>query len=185
MILSLIIACEVGFWIAIVAGLVARYVFQLKTVSALLLLCAPLIDVVLLVTVTMHLASGATASWHHGLAAIYIGFSLAYGHRMISWADIRFAHRFAGGPAPQRLTGWQYTRRCWGDVGRTLGAALIAAGIIALITWSLDDSDRTAALSGWIHLLGIAIAIEVIWALSYTIWPRKAALRSGRTTTSG
>lgn len=175
MILALIIACEIGFWGAIVSGLAARYVLGARRLGAALLVCAPLIDVVLLVAVTVHLASGATASWHHGLAALYIGFSVTYGHRMIAWADTRFAHRFAGGPAPAKLAGWRYTKQCWGDVIRTFGAAAIAAGIIAAITWWVDDPTRTDALDAWYRILGIILVIEFIWALSYTAWPRKTA----------
>lgn len=46
------------------------------------------------------LRGGATAGFAHGLAAAYIGFSLAFGHSLIRWADVRFAHRFADGPPP-------------------------------------------------------------------------------------
>lgn len=180
MILGVIIACEIGFWIAILSGLAARYILRAQRLGTALLLCAPLIDVVLLIAVTIHLGTGATASWHHGLAALYIGFSLTYGHRMVAWADVRFAHRFAGGSAPQKLTGSKYTQRCWGDFGRTLGAALIAAGILAAITWWVGDPNRTEALSGWNRILGIVVMIDFIWAVSYTIWPRKAALSSNQ-----
>ena len=48
------------------------------------------------------LRGGADATGAHSLAALYLGFSIGYGHRMITWADTRFAHRFAGGPAPVR-----------------------------------------------------------------------------------
>lgn len=175
MILGVIIACEVGFWVAILSGLAARYILGARRLGTALLLCAPLIDVVLLVAVTVHLSTGAAASWHHGLAALYIGFSITYGHRMIAWADIRFAHRFADGPAPLKRAGAQYTQRCWGDFLRTLGAAVIAAGILAAITWWIDDPARTEALTGWNGTLGIIVAAEFIWALSYTIWPRRTA----------
>ncbi|GAA2552338.1 hypothetical protein HD598_001732 [Neomicrococcus aestuarii] len=181
MILGLIIACELGFWIAILAGLAARYILQAKRLGKTLLLCAPLIDLVLLVAVSVHLGAGATASWHHGLAALYIGFSVTYGHRMIAWADTRFAHRFADGPAPIKVTGRDHTQQCWSDFARTLGAALIAAGILAIITWWVDDPNRTEALTGWYRILGIVVTVEFIWALSYTIWPRKVAVPSGYT----
>lgn len=63
-----------------------------------------MIGVVLLALVAVDLLGGGTASWQQGLAAIYIGISVAYGKRMAAWADVRFAHRFAGGPSPERLT---------------------------------------------------------------------------------
>jgi hypothetical protein len=136
--------------------------------------CAPIVDLVLLGAVTAHLATGATASWHHGLAALYIGFSVTYGHRMTAWADSRFAHRFAGGALPVRPTGKQYTKQRWADVVRTTGASVIAAGIIAAITWSVGQPARAEALTGWYGILGIIVVIEFIWAVSYSIWPRKS-----------
>jgi hypothetical protein len=172
-ILSVIIACEIGFWVAVLGGLVARYLMGSRRVGAALLVCAPLIDVVLLLAVTAHLASGATASWHHGLAALYIGFSVTYGHRMIAWADTRFAHRFVGGSLPTKPTGSQYTKQCWADFVRTSGAAVIAAGILAAITWWVGNAARTGALTGWYGILGAIVVIEFIWAVSYSIWPRK------------
>jgi hypothetical protein len=172
-ILAVIIACEIGFWVAVLGGLVARYLLGSRLGTALLV-CAPLIDLVLLGAVTAHLATGATASWHHGLAALYIGFSVTYGHRMIAWADTRFSHRFAGGSLPVKPTGAQYTKQCWSDVIRTMAAAIIAAGIIAAITWWVGNSVRTEALTGWYGILAITVAIEFIWAASYSIWPRKS-----------
>lgn len=181
MILAVIIGCEIGFWFVVMGGLAARYLMGYRRVGTALLVCAPIIDVVLLGAVTAHLAAGATASWHHGLAALYIGVSVTYGHRMIAWADSRFARRFAGGPLPVKPTGSQYTKQCWADVVRTIAAALIAAGIIAAITWWVGQPARTEALTGWYGILGIIVVIEFIWAVSYSIWPRK----SGRSLTRG
>ncbi|WP_311198017.1 hypothetical protein [Ornithinimicrobium sp. INDO-MA30-4] len=135
---------------------------------------APVIDVVLLAAVVVDLSRGSTASWPHGLAAVYIGLSVAYGHRMIGWADVRFAHLMGRGSAPVKPTGHDYTLHCWADVARTLLAGAIAAGIIVGIGWWIDDPSRTRALSDWLPILGIIVAIDVLWAVSYTVWPRKA-----------
>jgi hypothetical protein len=184
-ILAVIIACEIGFWIVVLGGLAARYLMGSRRVGTALLVCAPLIDVVLLGAVTAHLATGATASWHHGLAALYIGFSVTYGHRMIAWADTRFAHRFADASLPVKPTGSQYTKQCWADVIRTMAAAIITAGIIAAITWWVGNSARTEALTGWYGVLGMIVAIEFIWAASYSIWPRKSVESLARGNSSG
>lgn len=179
MILIAIVACEVAFWAAILAGLATRYLLRRPRLGAALLVLAPVIDAILLALVAIDLLGGATASWQHGLAAIYIGISVAYGERMVAWVDVRFQHRFAGGPAPLRLTGSRYTAKCWGDVLRTAIAAVIAAGILGAIVVLVGDAERTAALSGYFRILGIMVALEVIWALSYTIWPRKPAVAQG------
>ena len=174
MLLLAIVTCEVAFWVAILAGLATRYLLRRPRLGAALLVLAPLVDVVLLALVTVDLLGGGTASWHHGLAALYIGLSVAYGHRMIAWADVRFTHWFAHGPAPERLTGRRYTARCWGDVGRTTIAVLVAGGIIGGLVLVVGDPERTADLQGTIGLLGVVLGIELLWAISYTVWPRKA-----------
>jgi hypothetical protein len=170
-----IVVCEVAFWVAILGGLTARYVLHRPGFSTALLVAAPLLDVVLLVLVTVDLLGGASASWHHGLAAIYIGTSVSYGHRMIAWADTRFDHRFADGPAPERLTGRSYTVRCWGDVVRTGVAALIAGGILGALIAVVDDPERTSDLRATFTVLGVVVGVEILWAVSYTVWPRKPA----------
>jgi hypothetical protein len=175
MVLSIIIVCEVGFWVAIVSGLAVRYLLRRPSLGAALLVVAPVLDAVLLVATTLDLLGGATATWQHSLAAIYVGFSVAYGHRLIAWVDVRFAHRFAGGPGPAALTGRAYTRACWGDVGRTLLGASIAASVIGLIVLVVGWSDRTRALGDTLPLLGLALALDLLWAIGYTVWPKPPA----------
>ena len=179
MILIAIVACEIAFWIAILGGLSVRYLLRRPRLGAGLLILALLTDVVLLTLVTIDLLSGGTASWQHGLAAIYIGVSVAYGSRLIAWADTHFKHRFDGGPAPERLAGTRYTVRCWHDVLRTGSAVAIAAGILGIIILLVQDAERTSALSGIFGILGIVFVIEIVWAISYTIWPRRAATLRG------
>ena len=83
MILGIILACEIGFWAVIVLGLFARYILKAKRICLFLIVLAPVIDLVLLITTAVHLRAGADAEWAHGLAAVYIGFSIGYGHRMV------------------------------------------------------------------------------------------------------
>lgn len=174
MILVAIIACEIGFWLAIIAGLVARYVFRRPRLGAMLLLAAPVIDLILLVLVGVDLLGGGTASWHHGLAALYIGVSVAYGHRMVAWADAKFAQWFRGAaPRPGRY-GWDYARACWKDVPRTLLAAAIAAAVLGGLILLVGAPERTSELLRFFPILGVVIGIDVLWALGYTAWPKKA-----------
>lgn len=182
MILVAIVVCEVAFWVAILGGLVARYLLRRPRLGAGLLILAPVIDVILLALVAVDLLGGGTASWQHGLAAIYIGISVAYGKRMVAWADVRFAHRFAGGPAAERLTGTRYTVKCWRDVLLTGLAVVIAAAILGTIIHLVNDVERTSALSGYFGILGIIFAIDFVWALSYTIWPKRPVDAAQNTT---
>ena len=175
MILGIIVACELAFWVLIVLGLAARYLLRWPRVGAALLVLTPVVDVVLLVAVGVDLRGGGTATFAHALAAIYLGFSIVYGHRMIHWADVRFAHRFAGGPAPVKQYGVAYAGACWLDVLRTAAAAGIAAAVLWLLTIIAAEGTNTAALTGTYRLLGVILAVELVWAISYTIWPKKMA----------
>jgi hypothetical protein len=145
-VLPLIIACEVAFWILLVAGLAARYLLRARTLSAILLICAPLVDVVLLVASAIDLRGGGQANAAHGLAAIYIGVSVAFGSQLIRWADQRFAHRFVAGPAPQRPPKYgpehaAYERGQW---LRHLLAYVVAAVVVIdfIISFSYTVSPR-------------------------------------------
>ncbi|KKI21425.1 MULTISPECIES: hypothetical protein [unclassified Leucobacter] len=174
MIYAIIIGCEIAFWVLIAAGLAARYLLRRPRLGAALLLLTPVVDLVLLAAAAIDLRGGGRADFAHTLAAIYLGFSVAYGHRMVKWADVRFAHRFAGGPAPVRLSGSAYALKCWKDVPFTLLAVGIAAGLLWLLTAIAPDPAQVTALGDTYRILGIILGIDVIWAISYTIWPKKA-----------
>lgn len=173
LILTVIIACEVGFWVFVVLGLVARYVLRWRRTGAVLLAMTPVVDLVLLTAVIINLQGGGTATFFHSLAALYLGISISYGHKMITWADVRFAHRFAQGPAPVKRHALEYAKECWTDVVRTTVAVGIAAAILWLLTTLVDDPSRTDALMSIYPVLGIWFVIDLIWAISYTLWPKK------------
>jgi hypothetical protein len=173
-ILGIIVACEIGFWVLIALGLAARYILRKPRLGAGLLVLTPVVDLVLLLAAGADLRGGGDASLPHALAAAYLGFSLAYGHRMIRWADVRFAHRFAGGPAPRPLYGAAYARACWADVARTGLAVVIAAGVLWLLTRVAAEGADVTALTGLYPILGVLLAVETIWAVSYTFWPKRA-----------
>lgn len=176
MLIAVIIACEIGFWLLLGAGLVTRYVLRRRRLGAVLLLCVPLVDVVLLVATTVDLVRGATAEFGHGLAAVYLGFSVVFGHGMIRWADQRFAHRFSDGPTPTRPPryGSARARYEWREFAKAALACGIACGLLLLAIAVVGDADRTAQLEGWIGRLAVALAIWALWPVSHTLWRSKA-----------
>lgn len=174
MILAAIFFCEFGFWVAIVGGLATRYILNRPKLGGMLLLAAPVIDLILLILVAVDLLRGGFASWHHGLAALYIGISIAYGHRIIGWMDAKFATRFRHAAPPAPLSGSAYTLACWKDAARTLLASAIAAAILGGLIFLVDDRARTAELLGFFPILGIIVAIDTLWAFSYSLWPKRA-----------
>jgi hypothetical protein len=189
MLLAIIIGCEIAFWVFLAAGLAARYLLGWRKTSTALLICVPLIDVALLVATILHLRSGATADWSHGLAAAYIGFSVAFGQSMVRWADQRFAHRFAGGPPPWRPPKYGRARTLyeWREWGKGMLAWAIACALLLAGIWFVGDPARTAALNAWIGRLSVVMGIWLLaFPVSYTLWPKKeptsAANRSGAST---
>jgi hypothetical protein len=176
MMAALIIACEIGFWLFVAAGLFCRYILKARRLGACLLFCTVAVDLALLIFTAVDLRNGATASFFHGLAAVYIGVSIAFGHRMIRWADERFAYYFAHGPSPTVKPKFgtehaRYERRMWylHLLGWLIGSAILF-GMIQIV----GDESRTTEL--WLTIVrwSIVLAIDFIWSFSYTLWPRKA-----------
>ena len=61
MLVVLIVACEISFWVVLLLGLSVRYVMGRRRLGGVLLMSVPLIDLVLLVAAVLHLRSGAPA----------------------------------------------------------------------------------------------------------------------------
>lgn len=161
---ALIAICEVGFWVLLGAGLVARYLLGWRRTGAALLIATPLLDVVLLVATAFDLSRGAQASAVHGLAATYLGFSVAFGHSTIRWVDVRVAHRFAGGPAPAKLPkhGPVRIRHEFREWVKCLLAVAIACAVMLFLIFVIATPASTHALwaaSGWIPRLGVVLGI--------------------------
>ncbi|MCD7035535.1 hypothetical protein LRR81_14915 [Metabacillus sp. GX 13764] len=171
----LILGCEIGFWVFVLAGLASRYLLKKKKLGAILLFCTPIVDLILAAATVIDLKNGAQADTFHGLAAIYIGTTIAFGHQMIAWMDERFAYRFGDGSKPKKKaaygkdhakkerTGWLRHLLAW-----TIGC-LFLAGMIFFI----NDAERTAALQQLMLLWTIILGADFLYSFSFTLWPRK------------
>jgi hypothetical protein len=171
----LIVACEVLFWVMIVAGLFSRYIVNRKKLGAVLLLLTPIIDFALLVATAIDLQSGSEASFIHGLAAYYIGMTIAFGKKMIHWADERFAYKFANGPKPALKPKFgkehaKHERQMFHRhlLGWVIGNALLCAMILLI-----GIGKQTEALVNVMSLWGVVLAIDFLISYSYTLFPRK------------
>lgn len=177
-----IIGCELAFWVFVLAGMMFRYILKQKKLGAALLICTPLIDLVLIIAALYDLKQGATASVIHSISAVYIGVSVAFGHKMVSWADERFAFRFANGPAPvpKPKYGVEHARHeCTGFLLHLLAYAI---GFVVLkgMIYMVGDASLTENLSGTINIWGIIVGIDALISLSYTLWPKKAKTTSNK-----
>jgi hypothetical protein len=174
-IVGLVIACEVAFWVLLGAGLAFRYALRMPRTGLALLLCEPLLEIVLFVATAIDLRNGAEPDWRHGLAAVYIGFTVGLGHSTVKWADARVAHRFAGGPPPVRPPRYGTARAVheWKVAGRWILAAAVAAALLQGAIWYVGDDGDTGSLRGWQQSMLWLIGINVLIAASYTLFPKR------------
>lgn len=175
MVAMLIVGCEIAFWIFVGSGLVCRYLLGFRRLGGLLLAITPVVDLVLLAATAIDLRNGAEATLVHALSAVYLGVSVAYGHRMIRWADAHFAYRFGKGPKPVKpprygLEHARHERKMWflHLAAWAIGCALL----LGMIVW-IGDESRTADLSAMIMRWSVVLGIDFLWSFSYSIWPRK------------
>jgi len=171
----LIGACEVGFWVLVIGGLVARYLLRAPRLSRVLLIGVPVVDVVLVVTSLADLAGGSPPGLTHGLAAVYLGFTVAFGHSLVRWADVRFAHRYAGGPPPSKPPRYGTAKivhewREWGKLALAWGiavgvlfvmATVAGTGVPPPLDWSADPMWSWAAR---------LVPVVVIWFVGWPLW---------------
>ncbi|MBE8522273.1 hypothetical protein ILP97_33115 [Amycolatopsis sp. H6(2020)] len=165
---AVIAAGEIGFWVFIAAGLAVRYVLRARRASAVVLAMVPLVDVVVLVATVIDLAGGAKANFTHGLAAVYLGFSVVFGPSMVRWADERFAHRFAHGPPPPpKRRGREKLRYEWREWVKCLLACGLAAVALLAAIFAIGEPEQVAPLWGWFPRLG---SVTVIWLFAGPVW---------------
>lgn len=170
----LIIACEIGFWVLILAGFIVRYIFHKEKLGFFLLALTPVIDFILLAAASFDLYRGATADMTHGIAAIYIGVSLIYGKSMIAWGDVRFRYyilRQGSLPAPKY--GYEHARSSMKDSLKHVLSYLIGCSLLLLVIWLIDDPSRTEALLSLMKVWSIVTVADLAYSLSYFIWPRQ------------
>lgn len=175
----LIIGCEIGFWVLLAAGLCTRYLLHRKRLGLALLAGVPLLDAVLLAAAGADLARGGSAGSVHGLAAFYLGFSVAFGHTLIRWADVRFAHRFAGGPAPVKAVKGTppYRRGLWIEYGRVLIAMGIAVSVLLAMIVFLAAPGETDELWAWVKRAGLVAGIWLVAGPVYGMFEQPAPER--------
>lgn len=171
----MIVACEVAFWIVIIVGLFTRYLLNQKRLGLFFLALTPLIDLILLAITGFDLYRGASATLAHGIAAVYIGVSIAFGKSMIAWADERFRYYIAKqGEKPIQRYGLDYARHYFKSWLRHVLAYVIGIGCLYGLIYLVQDPERTETLYGTIRLWSLILGIDLLIAIAYFVWPKKA-----------
>ncbi len=97
MLLWFIIGCEIGFWIFLFLGLFIRYILKYPRTGKAVLFCVPLLDLTLLFATAIDLHNGTVAEFAHGLAAVYLGFTVVYGSDVVKRLDQYAVYKFVSG----------------------------------------------------------------------------------------
>jgi len=165
----LIVACEVAFWLVLLASLAARYLWRRAQLGRRLMFSLPLLDLLLLLFAALDLSAGTPATLAHGLAAVYVGFTVMLGPLAVRWADARFAHRFAGGPLPAKAPtlGWPAVRFEFALWLRCVGAWAIALALIAALIGVLGRGPSTQPLELWFK---VGAACIFFWFVFGPAW---------------
>ncbi len=170
----MIIAAEIGFWVVIILGFITRYLLKKEKLGFFFLALTPVIDLILLLTTSIDLYHGATATQAHGLAAIYIGISLAFGKSMIRWADERFRYYIMKqGPKPLKRYGMDYAKHYLKSWGQHVLAYVIGSAFLLGLIFFIQDPARTEVLDGFWKLWSLILGIDFLIALSNFIWPKR------------
>ncbi|PIC63922.1 hypothetical protein CSV79_09605 [Sporosarcina sp. P13] len=168
-----IIACEIGFWVVILAGLVTRYIFNQKRLGLFFLALTPVIDLILLIVTATDLYNGAVATQVHAIAAIYLGVSIAFGKSMIRWADERFLYYIKKqGTKPEKKTGYAHARHSTKGSLQHVLAFIIGGTFLLAMIYFVGDTDKTEVLLQTLKLWAVIVALDIVISLSYFIWPR-------------
>ncbi|WP_294741412.1 hypothetical protein [uncultured Exiguobacterium sp.] len=167
-----IVCCEILFWVFIVAGLIVRYGFRRERLGFRLMAMSPVIDIVLLLLTVFDLSRGSTATLAHGLAAIYIGVSLAFGKQMIAWADERY-RRFILREQVSREQISKARKERNGFYRHVLAFLIGGALLGAMILW-LGDAEQTESLLRTLQLWGLVLVIDGVISMSYTVFPTRS-----------
>ena len=150
-------------------ALAARYLLRRERLSRALLFSLPVVDLFLLAFTALDLRSGTPATFAHGLATAYVGFTVAFGSVAVRWADQRFAFRFADGPPPVKAPslGWPAVRYEFELWFRSIVAWVIAIVLLLALIAYLDNEAVTARLQDWFR---IALGSVIAWFIFGPLW---------------
>ncbi|QFT88639.1 hypothetical protein FIU87_08290 [Bacillus sp. THAF10] len=177
MIAWMIVACEILFWVVIISGLVFRYVFNKKRTGIFLLALTPVVDLILIAITGFDLYKGATATIAHGVAAIYIGISIAFGKSMINWADQQFKYYVTrNGEKQKKRYGKEFAFHYAKGFLRHITAFIIGGCILAGMIYFINQPERTEALLHLLRVWTLVLGVDFLITCSYFIFPKPKKL---------
>ncbi len=162
MLVAMIVGAEVAFWVVLALGLLARYALRMPRLGGALLLAVPLVDLVLLAATFLDLRGGGDVGGVHGLAAVYLGVSVGFGHHIIGRMDAWAAYRFDGAPRPAKPEKGSTARARYeaAQFGRHVIAWAVGSALLMLGVWYVGDAGRTQPFLGLAGLWMVVLVVD-------------------------
>ena len=177
MLIALILAAEVAFWLILLSGLAARYVFGRPRLGLALLVATPLVDLALLGATSRppprrrgSPSARARGRLHRRLGRLGKADGRLGGRPLRPPLRRRAVARAApahGASRTQPVSGASGCATWWrgAPVRRSSGSGVLAVG----------DLERTQALLNVAALWTLVLAIDFLISFSYALWPRQAS----------
>ncbi|MFF3223094.1 hypothetical protein ACFYV7_09880 [Nocardia suismassiliense] len=110
---------------------------------------------------------------------MYRGVSVAFGPAIVRWADVRFAHRFAGGPAPVKLAKGtpEKVAALWKEWNRAVLAAAIASVALGSIIVTVAEGEQATSLWWWV---GRSWTVVGLWLVFGPLWEEMSSPRTAK-----
>lgn len=175
----LIVGCELVFWGIVLAGFVVRYGCKKRKLSSWILSLVFFVDILLLFFTIWDSKQGNQATFSSTLAPFYLGFSLMWGHRIITWCDRYVLYKLGQGKAPKCYLPVEQKQRLryeWQNFLLDSGSILLTGILLLLCIYVGGGSHRsTLPFIESFQTLGFIAVLLLGIDLSYIVFPSDLA----------
>lgn len=161
-ILTLIIICEILFWVFAILGVFFRSIVKNNKLGRFFLILIPIDDVLLIIFNIVSLLIGEPFSYSHSLSGLYLGITIAFGETIIKWLDNKINR-----VKTIKKKGYDYEMF---HFKKWLLAVLIYVMVMGVFYFILTITGKTyntfEALPGF-------VIVTVIWYVTGPLWVKK------------
>ncbi|MFO1443280.1 hypothetical protein KDN24_08640 [Bacillus sp. Bva_UNVM-123] len=161
-ILTLIIICEILFWVFAILGVFFRSIIKLPKLGKFFLILIPIDDLLLIIFNIASLLIGEPFSYSHSLSGIYLGVTIAFGETIIKWLDNKINR-----VKTNKKKDYHYEMFHFKKWLLAVLIYLIVMGVFYIILSIIGEGYNTFEA-----LPGFAI-VTVIWYVTGPLWVKK------------
>lgn len=161
-IVTLIIICEILFWVFALLGICFKTIFKMPKLGKFFLILIPIDDVLLIIFNIVSLLMDEPFSYSHSLSGIYLGVTLAFGESIIAWLDDKINK-----VKKNKKKDYAYEMFYFKKWLLSILIYLVVMGIFYIILFINGKPYNTfEALSG-------LVIVTVIWYVTGPLWVKK------------